>query len=61
MCDRPMNVRMSIEAIDRLFKCMIGWVLEYDGINVSSTLDFLIEVKNEKRLLILNRNYFVLF
>ncbi len=38
----------SIEAIDRLSKLMIGWVLEYDGINVSTTLDFLIEVKNEK-------------
>ena len=48
MCDRPMNVRESIKAIDRLSKLMIGWVLEYDGIhvankfmfNVSSTLDF---------------------
>ncbi len=38
MCDRPMNVRVSIETIDRLSKLMIGWVLEYDGINDSNKM-----------------------
>ena len=59
-----MNVRESIETIDRLSKLMIGWVLEYDGIHVANKLTFnvrvdliiLIEVNNEKRLV-----YFVLF
>ena len=64
MYDRPMNVRMS--QLRQSIVCpsvMIAWV-KYDGahaanrimFNVSWTLDFLIEVKNEKRFFILNKN-----
>ncbi len=38
MCFRTMNVRVSIETIDRLSKLMVAWVLEYDGIHIANKI-----------------------